>query len=353
MSTLRVDNIKSRTGTVLTVPDGNTLAVTGIASVTGGVTNAGNFTNTGTLSVGGNATVTGTLDINGAANFNNPSGIVTTGTLNVGTLSQQNGTFTGTVTAAAFSGPLTGNVTGNTSGTAGGLSGTPNITVGTVTGTDATFSGNLTVQGTTTTIDSANLSVEDKNIGIGSVTTPTNTTANGGGLTLFGGADGDKEFKWVDSSSGPDYWSLTGGFLYAGQGLSTGKMLKEQVDINSTSLAGDGMIYLEEGMVHYRSGNLTGTTTTPNVKYNASTNLNDAMNTGESLTFTIVQATNSSSAYVPAIQIDGTTSGVSMYWVGGSAPSDGGSSGVDVYTFNVIKTGSSAYIVVANQTKTS
>ena len=191
MSTLRVDNIKSRTGTVLTVPDGNTLAVTGIASVTGGVTNAGNFTNTGTLSVGGNATVTGTLDVNGAANFNNPSGIVTTGTLNVGTLSQQNGTFTGTVTAAAFSGPLTGNVTGNVtgnaSGTAGGLSGTPNITVGTVTGTDATFSGNLTVNGTTTTINTATLQVQDAVID----TRHGNSVAAGtGGLRVIQTTDG-------------------------------------------------------------------------------------------------------------------------------------------------------------------
>ena len=187
MSTLRVDNIKSRTGTVLTVPDGNTLAVTGIASVTGGVTNAGNFTNTGTLSVGGNATVTGTLSINGAANFNNPSGIVTTGTLNVGTLSQQNGTFTGTVTAAAFSGPLTGNVTGNASGTAGGLSGTPNITVGTVTGTDATFSGNLTVNGTTTTINTATLQVQDAVI---DTRHGNNVSAGTGGLRVIQTTDG-------------------------------------------------------------------------------------------------------------------------------------------------------------------
>ena len=183
MSTLRVDNIKSRTGTVLTVPDGNTLAVTGIASVTGGVTNAGNFTNTGTLSVGGNATVTGTLDINGAANFNNPSGIVTTGTLNVTTLSQQNGTFTGTVTAAAFSGPLTGDVTG----TAGGLSGTPNITVGTVTGTDATFSGNLTVNGTTTTINTATLQVQDAVI---DTRHGNNVAAGTGGLRVIQTTDG-------------------------------------------------------------------------------------------------------------------------------------------------------------------
>lgn len=165
MSTLRVDNIKSRTGTVLTVPDGNTLAVTGIASVTGGVTNAGNFTNTGTLSVGGNATVTGTLDINGAANFNNPSGIVTTGTLNVTTLSQQNGTFSGTVTAATFSGNLTGNVNSSGANTLGSLT----------VSNDATITGNLTVNGTTTTIDTAVTAVDslaiDGNISVGGTAT--------------------------------------------------------------------------------------------------------------------------------------------------------------------------------------
>ena len=48
--------------------------------------------------------------------------------------------------------------------TAQGLTGTPNITVGTVTGTDATFSGNLTVQGTTTTIDTAVISLDSLQI---------------------------------------------------------------------------------------------------------------------------------------------------------------------------------------------
>ena len=294
MSTLRVDNIKSRTGTTVTIPDSHTLAVSG------------------------NQTVTGSLTVSGGGSFST----------------------SGTITA---SGGFTGDLTGTAS--------SASALASNATGSDLTLSGNLTVSGTTTTINSTTLTVDDKNIELGSVDTPTNDTANGGGITIKGATD--KEFKWVKASSGPHYWSLGGGFLYASEGLSTVKMLKEQVDINSTSLAGDGNIYLDEGMVHYRSGNLTGTTSTPNVKYNASTNLNDAMNTGESLTFTIIQATNSTSAYVPALQIDGTTSGVSMYWVGGSAPSDGGSSGVDIYTFNVIKTGSSAYVVVANQTKTS
>ena len=83
-------------------------------------------------------------------------------------LSGNNVKGVGIITATTFSGNLTGsvtgNVTGNVSGTSGGLSGTPNITVGTVTGTDATFSGNLTVQGTTTTIDTAVTAVDSLNV---------------------------------------------------------------------------------------------------------------------------------------------------------------------------------------------
>ena len=93
----------------------------------------------------------------------------------------------GIVTATSFSGPVTGNADTATSATtattatvatnAQGITGTPNITVGTVTGTNATFSGNLTVNGTTTTIDTAVTAVDslavDGNVGIGT----TNATS--------------------------------------------------------------------------------------------------------------------------------------------------------------------------------
>jgi hypothetical protein len=215
---------------------------------------------------------------------------------------------------------------------------------------DHTFNGNVTFNGTTTTIDSQTLTVEDKNIGIGSVTTPTNTTANGGGLTLFGGADGDKEFKWVDSGSGPDYWSLTGGFLYAGQGLSTGKMLKEMVNVGGATLNSGSTVDLELGMVHYRTANL-GASIAPNIRYNGSTSLNDAMNSGEALTVTIITFVNNAAYYVSGLNIDGSSA--SINWIGGSAPSDGGTAGVDIYTFNIIKTANATFTVIGNQTKTS
>ena len=54
---------------------------------------------------------------------------------------------------------------------------------------DLTITGNLTVQGTTTTIESTTLKVEDKNIELAVVDTPSDTTADGGGITLKGATD--------------------------------------------------------------------------------------------------------------------------------------------------------------------
>ena len=63
---------------------------------------------------------------------------------------------------------------------------------------NVTLSGNLTVNGTTTTIDSTTLTVEDKNIELGKVDTPSDTTADGGGITLKGATD--KTFNWVNAN---------------------------------------------------------------------------------------------------------------------------------------------------------
>jgi len=58
--------------------------------------------------------------------------------------------------------------------------------------------GDLTVEGTSTTISTVDLVIEDKNIVLGSVTSPTNTTANGGGITLKGATD--KTLTWSSST---------------------------------------------------------------------------------------------------------------------------------------------------------
>ena len=66
-----------------------------------------------------------------------------------------------------------------------------------------TVAGDLTVSGTTTTVNSTTLTVDDKNIELGSVTTPTDTTADGGGVTLKGATD--KTILWDNAN---DNWSF-------------------------------------------------------------------------------------------------------------------------------------------------
>ena len=73
---------------------------------------------------------------------------------------------------------------------------------GTATGVNLTLSGNLVVNGTTTTINTQTLDVEDKNIVIGKVSSPSDTTADGGGWTLK--ASSDKTFNWVNAT---DAWT--------------------------------------------------------------------------------------------------------------------------------------------------
>ena len=214
---------------------------------------------------------------------------------------------------------------------------------------DHTFNGNITFNGTTTTVDSVNLIVEDKNIGIGTTSTPSNTTANGGGLTLFGGSDGDKSFTW-NQSGVQNYWQVAGGQLFTSEGLNTRKMLSELVNVGGATVYNASNIDLELGMVHYRTANLNGDIR-PNIRYNGTRSLDNTMNTGEAITVTIIHAVNNSTHNISGLEIDGNI--VTVNWVGGSAPSDGGTSGVDIYSFNIIKTAAATFTVIGNQTKTS
>ena len=97
---------------------------------------------------------------------------------------------------------------------------TPNI--GAATGTSLVLSGDLTVNGTTTTINSTEITVDDKNLTLGSVATPTDAGADGGGLTLKGTTD--KTFNWIDAT---DSWTSSEHL-----DLATGKVLK----VNGTQI---------------------------------------------------------------------------------------------------------------------
>ena len=123
------------------------------------------------------------------------------------------GYFSTLTTAQSISGNKTYTGTLDFSGaTIAAFATTGNVTVG----------GNLTVSGTTTTVESTTVTVKDKNLELGTVSTPTDTTADGGGITLKGATD--KTINWIDST---DCWTSSEHF-----DLVSGKIFK----INGTSV---------------------------------------------------------------------------------------------------------------------
>ncbi len=104
-----------------------------------------------------------------------------------------------------------------TSGSGIVINGSLSTTTSATIGTDLIVTGNLTVNGTTTTINTATLSVDDINIELGSVTTPTDTTAIGGGLTLRGTTN--KTITWNNATNG---WEFNQHVTVTGNISSTG-----------------------------------------------------------------------------------------------------------------------------------
>ena len=102
---------------------------------------------------------------------------------------------------------------------------TPNATQASSTTTvegSLVVDGDLTVSGTNTVISSTVINVDDKNLELGAVDSPTDTTANGGGITLKG--DTDKTILWDSTNSN---WTSNQDW-----NIATGKVFR----INNTSV---------------------------------------------------------------------------------------------------------------------
>jgi len=271
--------------------------------------------------------------------------------------------------APDFPNGLTGNLTG-TATTATTLSGTPNITVGTlgcgnvtstgdVTGVNATFSGNLTVQGTTTTIDTAVTSVDslavDGNItALGRLGIGTDNTS--GEVLTVSGVDAfirvdrsnnnpgiDLRYQGSSTNRGVIDVTTTGDLRFA-TGGSTERVritsdgtaifkagLAEKFNNTGTTMS-SGTHAIQSGNIIRFTGNESGANAL-NI-----TGIHSTLANGEALSFTVI-CTPNGSGYISGFNIDGVAPATAIKWSGGTAPSAGSASGQDVYTFTVLKIG--------------
>ena len=359
---------------------------------------------------------------------------------------------TGVVTATKFDGALATNATG----------------------TNLTLSGDLTVQGSQTIINSDTLDVKDKTVGIASTSTPTSATQDGSGIEIYGpsnvtikyddqkggvgintgltvtgvvtatsfsgdgsavtgvpkiekgnttaevvdtGSDGhfkvttegterlrvissgggrvgiktaspasalhvlgksslfgngEAAIEWGDNAAlgslsfsgvagNPIVRANTGkDLLFQTNGGNTrltidsgaafkfsNSSLTEKVKITAGKLSDNQNINLDNGMVHYFTTQET-TTSTPNIT--ASAGINTIMSTGDTMTVTLI-TTAAEAGYSAQLTIEGAAT--TENWIGGEVPAACGASGVDIYSYTIIKTGSAAYTVIGNLSKTS
>ena len=132
--------------------------------------------------------------------------------------------------------------------------------------------------------------------------------------------------------------------------LGAGKIqqLAEKVTIAATGTTGTVNFDVVTQAVLYHTSASAGNFTV-NVRGDGSTTLNNIMDTNESITIAFLTTNTGTPYYNNAFTIDGSS--VTPEWQGGSAPSAGNANSVDVYTYTIIKTGSSAFTVLAAQTQ--
>ena len=256
-------------------------------------------------------------------------GSLASGTVDASKLSSNFGTYNGTISATAFSGD---------GSSLTGVARTDNIR----TDTDATFlknidvSGNVSIGGTLTYEDVTNVD------SVGLITARSGIVV-GSGITLS--TDGNAFHTGIVTATSVN----TTGSVTTSGGVDFTGLLKENVNLTAGKLSDNTNIDLANGMVHHFTTQET-TTSTPNIRFDSSTTLGSKMSVGDSISVTLI-TTAAAAGYSEHVTIDGSP--ITENWVGGSAPTGGGSSGVDVYSYTILKTASTNYVVIANLSKTS
>jgi hypothetical protein len=90
---------------------------------------------------------------------------------------------------------------------------------------------------------------------------------------------------------------------------------------------------------------------TVNLRASGGSSLDSALSTGQSITVAFLVTQGGTAFFNSAVQVDGTTVGVTTRWQGGTAPSAGNINSVDVYSYTVIKTGPATFTILASQTR--
>lgn len=364
--------------------------VNGSSHTTGstGTGSGGLIANVTTLFIGNN-TVNAVLNTTGlninTASIVNTSGVYTTGVVNGATVSvgtsftanttrlvldttvglQANGgigtagqVLTSNATTVYWSTPTTGTVTSISTGN--GLSGGPITSTGTVSvlansGITANSTGTFVTQGTGMVVNATGVHVNATYIGTLSA---NNTTYLNGQLAAYYTNASNittGTLPWARAPTGTVNTSAA--FTFSGLHTFNGNTSAlsavfvnagETSTISATAATGTINYDVTTQSVLYYTTNASANWTV-NFRGSSGTSLNTALATNQSITVAFLVTQGATAYYASAHQIDGSS--VTPKWQGGTAPTAGNPSSIDVYVYTIIKTASATFTVLASQTK--
>jgi hypothetical protein len=252
--------------------------------------------------------------------------------------------------------------------------GSSNIAVGTnALGANTIGQNNVVVGWSAMTINTTGN--DNTAVGYGALfvnTTGTNNVAIGSsaGQSLTTGSSN----TFMGRSAGSALTTGSGNIIIGNSAEASSTTVSNEVTLGSTSITSTrlrGMVELNAAM--FEAATITATAATGTINYDARTqsvlyytsnasgnwtlniraasgvSLDSVMSTGESMTVAFLVTNGATAYYQTGFQVDG--SAVTPKWQGGTAPSAGNASSIDVYVITVIKTGAATFTALASQTR--
>ena len=168
---------------------------------------------------------------------------------------------------------------------------------------------------------------------------------------------GDGSTGLTAASAGTDYvapataTSFTATQTFTGSTTAIGAVFQDAAEVTTISAtAATGTINYDvttQSVLYYTTS--ASANWTVNVRGNSSTSLDTLMSTGQALTVVFLVTQGATAYYNNAFTIDGNS--VTPKYQGGTAWSSGNASGIDAYSYTIVKTGSAAFTVFAAQTQ--
>ena len=190
------------------------------------------------------------------------------------------------------------------------------------------------------------------------MTTPLSVAQGGIGVaTVTGVIKGNGTSAISAATAGTDYvapataTSFTATQTFTGSTTAIGAVFQDAAEVTTISAtAATGTINYDvttQSVLYYTTS--ASANWTVNVRANSSTSLDTLMSTGQSLTVVFLVTQGATAYYNNAFQIDGSS--VTPKYQGGTAWTSGNVSGIDAYSYTIVKTGSATFTVFAAQTQ--